>query len=605
MTSKVILNILQEFDQIIALLSKDKEAQKGLEKFNSDINLLKLWRDEIESEKQSIIVLGKTSTGKSEFHNLILDVDDSLKPVFKTSTDIQTSVIQTLQHCLKKEAAFANIEIKNLKEFLKLELPTNLGITNIGNLIRIPLINKDQISFLRDKVMAKGEQSFKVSKAVNRINIHFPLKYFKEFIFIDTPGFGANDSKVTDSIVEKIIQGKSHLIWLLNAEERTLNDSFSLLEEKKELLKVNFNRINFIGNRFDNLDLEDVEEPYNTHEAIKIELNKTFNKCLVDILGIPEINKDLIFTSFKEPTEKFPETDTFYELKKLEEKFQLEKKEVNLNNIESFVESLKTVLKHLKDEIVRVKNKDIVASEKKVTSEILLMRRNISEIVKLRELVDDRIIRSKKEIGNLMVLKKINTHKSYKTYIETLKKELDKINSKLCNLVRAHLKNFIPIDCNLFDEIKALKYDDELKLKKEENFFKQYFYDEELKIKKKEIVPFLTKKNEDLDDINNSICNLIDELIYQNGKEIEFKNALLKNFKLEIENIEVNLHSIGEIKAKIKNIHNLLIQDTETKIAEWSSVDSRNGAINVLENFLELNYLLDEHNILKARYNGK
>ncbi|MGM1055448.1 MAG: hypothetical protein ACQEWG_06140 [Bacteroidota bacterium] len=605
MVSNVILNILQEFDQIIELLSKDKDAKKGLEKFNIEINLLKLWRDEVESEKQSIIVLGKTSTGKSEFHNLIIDVDDSLKPVFKTSTDVQTSVIQTLKHCLKKEDAFAEIEIKNEEEFLKLKLPDNLGITKKENTIRIPLTKTDQISFLRDRVMARGKQSFNVSEAINQINIHFPLKYFKEFVFIDTPGFGANDSEVTDIIVEKIIYGKSHLIWLLDAEEITLNNSFSLLKEKKELLKANFNKINFIGNRFDNVDLEEFEVPNNTHEAIKIGLNKTFNKGLVEILGIPEINKDLIFTSFKVPTEKFPISDTFDELKKLEEKFQLEKKEVNLNNIESFVDTLKIVLTHLKDEIVAVKSKAIVINKEKITSEILSSRKNISEIVKVRELADDRIVRSKTEISNLMVFKRINNHEKYNVQIEKLKKELNAIHNKLGNLIKAKLKQLIAKDDNLKNKIRDLKYADELILKEKETIIKKRFYDKELNSKKEIIIPFLHKKNEDLDDINESICDIIDDSIAQKGKEIKFKNALLQNLNAESENIEANLQSIGKIKAKIKNIHNLLIQDTETKIAEWSSVDSKNGAINVLENFLELNYLLDDHNILINRYNGK
>ena len=97
-------------------------------------------------------------------------------------------------------------------------------------------------------------------------------------------------------------------------------------------------------------------------------------------MGTPEINKDLIFTSFKEPNEKFPKSNTFDELKKLEEKFQLDKKEVNLNNIESFVDTLKIVLNHLKDEIVAVKKVEITICKKEVEDEISEIARNISEI---------------------------------------------------------------------------------------------------------------------------------------------------------------------------------------------------------------------------------
>ena len=204
--------------------------------------------------------------------------------------------------------------------------------------------------------MAKSEDesSFNVSKSVDVINIHFPLRYFRDFIFIDTPGLGSSES-ATDGSVRDNFQGKSHVLWLMDASDRTLLNSLSLLNKEKKILKNNLDKICFIGNKFDLINLEEEE----SHSTLREELLKALNDGLFKILDGENVNPDLILTSFKKPNKKFGETTTFGEIKKIEDKFQIDKKETNIDNIEDFVSCLKDVLKQLKDNIIADKKAEI------------------------------------------------------------------------------------------------------------------------------------------------------------------------------------------------------------------------------------------------------
>ena len=142
MVSKSISNIFKEFDETIELLKNDELTKKQITSTEGDLNLLNLWRKEIESDKQSVFIVGKTSTGKSEFHNLLLDIDIEAKEekLFKTSTKVETGIIQTLQHCNKREDAYAELKICNGEEFKKLEIPQDLSIKFEDKKIIIPFM---------------------------------------------------------------------------------------------------------------------------------------------------------------------------------------------------------------------------------------------------------------------------------------------------------------------------------------------------------------------------------------------------------------------------------------------------------------------------------
>jgi len=72
MISESVKKIFEEFDEVLIKLGNNPDTKEQLEKVIGDIKLLKLWEKELESDKQSLFIIGKTSTGKSEFHNFLL-----------------------------------------------------------------------------------------------------------------------------------------------------------------------------------------------------------------------------------------------------------------------------------------------------------------------------------------------------------------------------------------------------------------------------------------------------------------------------------------------------------------------------------------------------
>jgi hypothetical protein len=599
MISKTVLSIFEEFDKIIQILSEDEANKNQINNINGDLKLLKLWRQEIESDKQSIFVIGKTSTGKSAFHNFLLDVNDEKEFLFKTSTGIQTGVIQTLQHCYQKEKANAEIKILNNDEFKKLEIPQHLDIEINDQSIIIPLISIDQISFLRDKIMAKDENevSFNVSKAVDIINIHFPLKYFKGFIIVDTPGLGSSES-ATDPTVKEYFQARSHILWFLNTQQRTLSDSIMLLSKEKNLLRNSLDKINFIGNKFDMLDLEENEN----YTSIKEELINTLNKALLDILK-DETLHNIIFTSFKKPNKKFGSTTTLDKIKELEEKFQIEKKEINLDNIESFLFTLNRVLKELKDKIVEDKKGKLSDKIKKLVNDKSILSKEITTINSKIKYPQDARERLKREIKEIEKKDNLNTHAKYNQYLENLKKSIDKIDNQFDNMIRANFSDVLLASVKV--EITNFRKSTDHSLKEKEGFWKKYVNDDELDTKKVSLSKYVDEKIAGIDFIVNAILNSIDTYIVNKNSEIEKINDQITISKKEHNNVENELISIVEISKKINRIMYLLIEDVETRISEWSPINTNESTESVLVNFLQLNYLLDEHDVLTTRIKSK
>lgn len=601
MISKTVLNIFEEFDRIIQILSNDEVNRNQINNIEGDLKLLKLWRQEIESDKQSIFVLGKTSSGKSAFHNFLLDANDEKEFLFKTSTGIQTGVIQTLQHCYQKEKANAEIKILNNDEFQKLEIPQHLDIEINDQSIIIPLISIDQISFLRDKIMAKhdieDEVSFNVSTAVEIINIHFPLKYFKDYIIIDTPGLGSSES-TTDHTVKEYFQARSHILWFLNAQHRTLNDSIMLLNEEKNLLQSSLDKINFIGNKFDMLDLEQNENYTN----IKEELIITLNKALINILEEKSSN-DIIFTSFKKPNKKFGSTTTFDEIKELEEKFQIEKKEINLDNIESFALTLNRVLKELKDKIVADKKGSLSVKIEKLKNQKSTLSKKKDAIYGHETLLRETRERSQQEIRGIEKKDNLNTHNKYNDYVNQLKACIVIIERRFNDLIRAKFDDVINDDVKR--KIEEFKMIIDLSLKEDEGFLKRIFKDTELKNKKESLSDYVIQKIRNINDIVNEIYDNIN--IYNYKIEIEIKGITseIEDLKIKHNTIEFELISIVEISKKIDRIMYLLVEDVESRISEWSPTDTNISTGSILENFLQLNYLLDEHDVLTTRIKNK
>jgi hypothetical protein len=604
MISKTVLNIFEEFDRIIQILSNDEVNKNQINNIEGDLKLLKLWRQEIESDKQSIFVIGKTSSGKSAFHNFLLDVNDEKEFLFKTSTGIQTGVIQTLQHCYLRENANAEIKIRNNDEFKKLNIPKHLGIEINNQSIIIPLISIDQISFLRDKIMAKAENevSFNVSKAVDIINIHFPLKYFKGFIIVDTPGLGSSES-TTDPTVKEYFQARSHILWFLNTQQRTLSDSIMLLSKEKNLLRSSLKKIKFIGNKIDLL-IDDIKENdiEITINELKEELINTLNKALINILKEKSSN-DIIFTSFKKPNKKFGSSTTLTEIKELEEKFQIEKKEINLDNIESFAFTLNRVLKELKDKIVADKKGKLSDKIKKLEYQKSILSKEITTIKGKIKYPQEARERSKREIKEIEKKDNLNTHVKYNQYLEDLKKSIDKIGNQFDNMIRANFSDVLLADVKV--KITNFRKITDLSLKEKEGLWKKYVNDDELDTKKVSLSEFANEKIAGIDVIVGAIFNSIDTYIINKNSEIDKINNQIIISQKEHNNVENESKSIDEISKKIDRIMYLLVEDVESRISEWSSIDTNESTASIFENFLQLNYLLDEHTVLNTRIKNK
>lgn len=603
MISKPIKGILEEFDIIFEQLKNDPETKQHLEKVSGDVSYLKLWREELESGKQSIFIPGKMSTGKSSFLNFLLDKKDGLDPVFKTATKTETSIIQTLEHCSTKKESNAEIVIKSLKEFKKLDIPENIRYEYRSSSFIIPLDNKEQIIFFREKIIAKPEKNeendyyFESIKAIAQVNIKHPLIFFKNYKIIDTPGLGASkDGDETEKIVRENYQGKSHVFWFLDASKRTMSDNLTLLEEEKKLLKMNFNRIHFIANKFDLMDYDDDNNSKN--EVIKrmaeltIDLTETLRRVLDQKIESPSI----FFTSLKKPKKKFGNNNTIVNIENLEAKLILDKKDTSYNNINSLISAMKPVLEILKKHVVEEEKQnldkkisDLNYQKKEVEKESEISRKKKEELF---EVID----KCAKEINNIKKDKNLNTHERYNKYIEDFKKTINKFTDKINNAL-SRIDN-LDKDKTVKSKLSSFKFIEDFSLKGKENFWKKQFYDSELDEKKEILKAYIPRKIEELVSIKNEIYFCLNNLHLSKISKILNKQSKLEE---DEKNIEKNSQFINAINAKISNINSLLLEDLEIKISEWSP--NQKNENSSLFNFLQLYSLLDEHELIMNKIN--
>lgn len=353
MISQPVKNILMEFGDIFQKFGENEVTSK-------EVKLLKLWKEEIESEKQSIFIIGKTSTGKSEFHNFLLDIDNKNDAIFKTSTKVKTGIIQTLEHCENRTTAYAEIIIKNKNEFNKLSIPPNINIELKDGSCKINLDNSERIRFFRDNVIAKSDKgtNFNLIAAVAQVNIKYPLKYFKRYRIIDTPGLASSIS-ATDSVVKEYFHGKSHIFWFLDASKQTMSDNLTLLLEERKLLAMGIDRVNFIANKFDLMEYDNDNNSKDEVLKRKQVLTDLLKKTLVDILEIKDVNPNIIFTSFKKPGKKFVESDTYQEIRSIEGSLISNKNESNYRNITSLISTMNVVVERINETEIAKKEKEI------------------------------------------------------------------------------------------------------------------------------------------------------------------------------------------------------------------------------------------------------
>jgi len=605
MVSNSVKKILQEFDNVLNDLKKNKEVNVYLNKMSLDIKLLELWREEITSNKQSIYIIGKTSTGKSEFHNFLLDVKNKKDYLFKTSTKVETGIIQTLEHCKNQSDSYANIHIKNKNEFNKLLIPKETNAELNNKFLKIPLNNSENIIFFRENIIAKSDapNSFDLISAVSQVDIVFPLKYLQKYRIIDTPGLASSQPK-TDSIVRKYFQGKSHVFWFLDASKRTISDSLTLLKTEKQLIKNSFKRILFFTNKFDLMEYDDVGGKTKIEvENRKNELSKSIKTTLQNILTISNLNFNIYFTSFKKPEKKFLDENTIDIINKIDKKFISEKKKINYDNINSLISSMKKVLTKIKNGIISKKEEKI---DKDIQRHLNKKRELLIEQTIAQKIKKETIDTIDKVIINIKSIKKesnLNTHDRYNKYVDNFKTEIE----KSCTTIKNSFKRIPEISIKQFDKkILQIKKLDGISLKEKETIWKKYFNDNELD-KMKDILSKLVSNKIDTIDSLKIIINK--ELDLYNTDEVKKERKTILNLEKQKIEIQQNSKIITNIRNKIDHINKYLLEDIEKKVAKWNphNNNNNNNNNNNIWNFLSLYALLEEHEMIKHQIikNGK
>lgn len=611
MISKPIKGILEEFDNIFEKLKSTPDTKHHLEKVSGDVSYLKLWRDELESGKQSIFILGKMSSGKSTFLNFLLDISNKKDDmIFKTATSTETGIIQTLEHCNSKSESFAKISIKNLSEFKKLTFPPSISYENQGDIFSIPLDNSEQIVFFRDKIIAKSkDNSFDTIEAISQVDVKYPLKYFKNFKIIDTPGLGAHkeknkkgnkeDDKDTDKTVRANYHGKSHVFWFLDASNKEMAGNLTLLDEEKELLKINSERIHFIANKYDEQILDDDGETiYDKKSNAKRmeELGLKIKTTLDKTVKIKSEKPSIIFTSFKNPSSYKRYYSTISNIKKLEEHLLLQKKNTSYNNVSSLIAYMKPILEKLKKYVVEEGKQ----KSDKMISDLNYQKKRIEKEYKI---IQDKKADTFKVINKCMVEiksvkkdKNLNTHERYNTYIKSLKEVINNSVRKIENsLVRINQVS----ECDkVYDHLNYFKYLKDLSLKEKESWWKKYIDDSELDEKKKILENYISIKISELKSLEELLEKCLENYHLDSINEISEKISRLEESK---KNIEKNSQIVNRIKFKVNNINSLLLKDLEVKISEWNPCPKNENSS--LCSFLQLYSLLEEHELVMNKIN--
>lgn len=602
MNSELVNDILKEFENVRQIVV---ESDEGLDSnIKEYYDLLNDWREEFQSAKPSVFVVGKTSTGKSEFHNFILDINNTKKEaLFKTATSPETGVIQTLEHCSSKSDAYAQILLKDNSEFHKLNISKSVRYELNDKLLKIPLDNEEQVCFFRESLNSrvnvsneKGED-YNFKNLTKQIDIKYPLKFFKDFKIIDTPGFASGiDSKDnTEANVRKNVNGKSYILWFFDASHRTLNDTLTLINDEKELLKENICRIRFIGNKFDILDAE-LKDGAIPIEEVKLEMTKALNDVLMSKLEC-HLDTPILFSSMKKWKKKYGDFNTIEQFEQLEEQLLMKQYDTTYKNIDSLMKALKNILSKHIEEILTLQNKE---NDERINQHNDSIKSLDSNLEKSNGHLNDTKHTIQREIDKIDKIKKqdkLNTHEKYNKFIDELKAVVVKSVSTISQA-------FNRIDYLDLPDAKAklLAYNefDDLSLKKKENLFKRYFHDKELDKKKIEIDEYVHVKKKNLTKLNESIVLLFEEyhkLIIKQKEEGIDSILMIEEKKRDVGK---NSEKINQLKYKVNTINRLLLNNLETHISSWKP--KSNNEHSTLQSFLQLYSLLEEHTVVTNKY---
>ena len=583
MLAKPLKNLLEELDSLQEEIREFFRNTDSSDLVDKEFALAKLWREEIESDKKSIYVLGKTSTGKSTFLNFLLDFDAKKTPLFKTSTDTQTGVIQILEHCENLTDAYAELIIKDNEEIKKLHSKF-LQFGSDRKSIHIDLDSEEKIIFFRDEIIAKSkeEKSFDVMKAINRINIKFPLKYLQNYKIIDTPGLDSAVSE-TDSLVKENFYGKSSILWFMDGSKRTLSDDLVLINKNEQLFSDSAGRINFIINQFDDADYDGDK----TSQAIA-ERMQEMQKKMKDVLGQlskQQIEPRIYFTSFLYPKNSFSGKSTYEIITEIQlDQLSIEK-ESYYRNIHKLLTTISKIVE-LKETLITSKCEEL---EKRITNLEFAKKKLDSKSKTDNDIVlhTDKLIEiAAKELQDYP--NDFNTVNNRKKFAERLNSINVTIKRNLKIIQESNLRLEIEDLPNYYEALQNIEIKNEVLFRGTEQFFIKRIYDGELKEKKSELKLYISNIVDNFKKISSPLRE--DVTIYSQQQSMHV-NAQMIAQVAERERYIFTLKNLVNFRQKIANLDNVLLGDVEQKISEWKPQTSK----QTLESFLHLYALTQEH----------
>jgi len=167
-------------------------------------------------------------------------------------------------------------------------------------------------------------------------------------------------------------------------------------------------------------------------------------------------------------------------------------------------------------------------------------------------------------------------------------------------LLKACFSN-ITISNKSREKIENIKKITISKFKTREPWFLKTLIDSELKQKRNNLLKLIEQKEHCFDEISRLLCKDIEEHIKEKSRELKSIKENIENKNQEREGVEADDDTIKHITSILNNIYELLRKDVEKRISEWNMPQDKNSQYHILENFLQLNSTLREHDVLINR----
>jgi hypothetical protein len=612
MQPKVIKSFIAEMLETVEFL-KCGEVRSFIEEDQKlDIEIIELLLKEINSNRKSIYLVGKTSAGKSSFLNYILDniSDDKKYHLIPETCKTETRLILKLQHSNNKRAVLKFIGEKQ-SIFIQNIVKECTAVTFDENkkTIVICLERTDGIECFQRLIREDKDKLHDPMICIEEISLYYPIRYFKDYFIYDTPGFDSQKKRETDKEVEKKLFNHSLILWMLGISEPNLTESQKILKDKKFLLdEIQKEKLIFISNFFDLLDNKCRKEHLsNTVAGTERAIRKKFYECASDI-HIPF--SELYFTVLKSE-----DNNKYY--MKLTEKSLLEIEKYLAEN------GRKLCLLNLK----KATDKLISAIETlghKIESENISVQHTIN---KCRENIVNKEKRKEEKIDTLPVLNDITNLKEFRNEgNELCKKIADSKKRKEYNSNIEHLAEFaFKLPKKIREKIKKYEHDslteedksDLLQYIQQYSFHKEHilslkirgffaYLKDKVRIKVKEELrnpfmrglesSFLEEFNGDLENIENKLEtkfsdikeNWIKDINIQSNKEKEPEETELKTAQTKFDELERISSYILKRTDEFKQMNKNLLESFFQALNDWKEPKKYSTADERMESFLEL-----------------